>query len=320
MPRSRHLVMREAHALLDMYGSALNAENVEGLRAMMKTMIESMPPPPADGVRVEERRIPGPAGAPDVRVLIYTPPGIAGPLPVHLDIHGGGYIAGSADIDNVLCRQLCTAVSCAVVSVDYRLAPEVQYPGALEDCYAALQWLHRQGAALGFDTTRMTIGGESAGGGHGAAMAIRIRDRGGPKVLLQLLGQPMLDDRTGSTSEPHPYTGEFVWTPHLNRIGWTSLLGVEAGSAAVPAGAVAARVEDLSGLAPAFVVVGALDLFVEEAIEYARRLMRAGVPTELHVLPGAFHGSASIVPDALVSVAYFRLQYEALKRAFAAAP
>jgi acetyl esterase/lipase len=320
MPRSRHLVMREAHALLDMYGSALNAENVEGLRAMMKTMIESMPPPPADGVRVEERRIPGPAGAPDVRVLIFTPPGIAGPLPVHLDIHGGGYIAGSADIDNVLCRQLCTAVSCAVVSVDYRLAPEVQYPGALEDCYAALQWLHRQGAALGFDTTRMTIGGESAGGGHGAAMAILIRDRGGPKVLLQLLGQPMLDDRTGSTSEPHPYTGEFVWTPHLNRIGWTSLLGVEAGSAAVPAGAVAARVEDLSGLAPAFVVVGALDLFVEEAIEYARRLMRAGVPTELHVLPGAFHGSASIVPDALVSVAYFRLQYEALKRAFAAAP
>jgi acetyl esterase/lipase len=320
MPRSRHLVMPEARALLDTYGSALNAENVAGLRAMMKALIESMPTPPDDGVKVEERRIPGPAGAPDVRILIYTPPGIAGPLPVHLDIHGGGYIAGSADIDNVLCRQMCTAVGCAVVSVDYRLAPEVQYPGALEDCYAALQWLHRQGAAPVFDTTRITIGGESAGGGHGAAMAIMIRDRGGPKVLLQLLGQPMLDDRTGSTSEPHPYTGEFVWTPHLNRIGWTSLLGVEAGSAAVPAGAVAARVEDLSGLAPTFIVVGALDLFVEEAIEYARRLMRAGVPTELHVLPGAFHGSASLVPDALVSVAYFRLQYEALKRAFAAAP
>jgi acetyl esterase/lipase len=317
MSRSRHLVMPEAHALLDMYGSALNAENVAGLRAMMKAMVESMAPPAYDGVKVEERRIPGAPGTPDVRVLMYTPPGAAGPLPVHLDIHGGGYVAGSADIDNVLCRRLCTAVGCAVVSVDYRLAPEVQYPGALEDCYAALQWIHRHGAPLGFDTTRITIGGESAGGGHGAAMAILIRDRGGPKVLLQLLGQPMLDDRTGSISEPHPYTGEFVWTPHLNHIGWTSLLGVEAGSPAVPAGAVAARVANLSGLAPAFIVVGALDLFVEEGIEYARRLMRAGVPTELHVLPGAFHGSASLVPDAEVSIAYFELQYEALKRAFA---
>ena len=319
MPRSRHLVMPEAQALLDTYGSALNAENVAGLRAMMQAMVESMPPPPQDGVKVEERRIPGSPGAPEVRVLIYTPPGVTGPLPVHLDIHGGGYIAGSVDIDNVLCRRLCTAVGCAVVSVGYRLAPEVKYPGALEDCYAALQWIHRHGAALGFDAARITIGGDSAGGGHCAATAILARDRGGPKILLQLLSEPMLDDRTGSTSEPHPYTGEFVWTPHLNRLGWSSLLGVEAGSAQVPAGAVPARVKDLSALAPAFIVVGALDLFVEEDMEYARRLMRAGVSTELHVLPGAFHGSASLVPDALVSVAYFKLQYDALKRAFAAA-
>jgi triacylglycerol lipase len=316
MSRSRHLVMREAHALLDSFGSALNAENVAGLRAMMKAMIEAMPPPAEDGVKIEERRIPGPAGAPQVRVLVYTPPGLTGPLPVHLDIHGGGYIAGSADIDGVLCRQMCVAAGCAVVSVDYRLAPEVRYPGALEDCYAALQWVHREGAALGFDTARISCGGESAGGGHCAALAILVRERGGPKILLQLLGQPMLDDRTGSASEPHPYTGEFVWTADLNRIGWAALLGVEAGSAAVPARAVPARVEDLSGLPPAFIVVGALDLFVEEAIEYARRLMRAGVPTELHVLPGAFHGSASIVPGAPVSVAYFQLQYRALKHAF----
>jgi len=319
MSRSRHLVMREAHALLDSFGSALNAENVAGLRAMMQGLIESMPPPAADGVKIEERRIPGPAGAPQVRVLIYTPPGLAGPLPVHLDIHGGGYIAGSADIDGVLCRQMCVAAGCAVVSVDYRLAPEVRYPGALEDCYAALQWVHREGAALGFDATRITCGGESAGGGHSAALAILVRERGGPKILLQLLGQPMLDDRTGSTSKPHPYAGEFVWTADLNRIGWASLLGVEAGSAAVPARAVPARVEDLTGLPPAFIVIGALDLFVEETIEYARRLMRAGVPTELHVLPGAFHGSASLVPGAPVSIAYFQLQYDALKHAFGAA-
>jgi triacylglycerol lipase len=319
MSRSRHLVMPEANALLDMYGSALNAQDVTGLRAMMKAMVESMPPPPDDGVEVKERRIPGSAGAPDVRVLVYTPPGIRGPLPVHLDVHGGGYIAGSADIDNVMCRRMCVAVGCAVVSVDYRLAPEVKFPGALEDCYAALQWVHAHGAQMGLDVSRITIGGESAGGGHCAAMAIRARDRSGPRILLQLLGQPMLDDRTGTTADPHPYAGEFVWTPHLNRIGWTSLLGVEAGTAAIPAGAVPARVEDLSGLPPAFIVIGALDLFIEEAIEYGRRLIRAGVPTELHVLPGGFHGSASIVPDAATSIAYFNLQYEALRRTFAAA-
>jgi acetyl esterase/lipase len=319
MSRSRHLIMREAHALLDTFGSALNAENVAGLRAMMQGLVASMPPPAADGVKIEERRVPGAAGAPPVRVLVYTPPGLAGPLPVHLDIHGGGYIAGSADIDAVLCRQMCVAVGCVVVSVDYRLAPEARYPGALEDCYAALQWVHREGAALGFDNTRITCGGESAGGGHSAALSILVRERGGPKILLQLLGQPMLDDRTGSTSTPHPYTGEFVWTADLNRIGWASLLGVEAGSAAVPARAVPARVEDLTGLPPAFIVIGALDLFVEETIEYARRLMRAGVPTELHVLPGAFHGSASLVPGAPVSVAYFQLQYDALKHAFSSA-
>ena len=316
MSNSRHLVMPEAHAVLDTFGNALNADSVAGLRAMMQQLVDNMPPPPQDGVTVQERRVPGPAGGKDVRVLIYTPPALRGRLPVHIDIHGGGYIAGNADIDAALCRALCLAVGCAVVSVDYQLAPEVRYPGAVEECYAVLQWVQREGAALGFDTTRITIGGESAGGGHCATLAIRARDRGGPPILLQVLGQPMLDDRTGSTSDPHPYTGEFVWTAHLNRLGWGSLLGVEAGSARVPAEAVPARVENLAKLPPTFIVVGALDLFVEESIEYARRLMRAGVPTELHVLPGGFHGSAMLVPEAALSRAYVQLQFEAIKRAF----
>jgi acetyl esterase/lipase len=314
MSQSLHLVMPEARAVVDAMGSALNAQSVDGLRGLMKTMMESMPASTENGVTVAERRVPSSAG--DVRVLIYTPPRHDGPLPVHIDIHGGGYIAGSADIDNVMCRQMCAAVGCVIVSVDYRLAPEVVFPGGLEDCYATLQWVAAQGAALGWDVARITVGGESAGGGHTAALALLLRARGGPKILLQLLGQPMLDDRTGVTSVPHPYTGEFIWTPQLNRLGWTAQLGVPAGSAAVPAGAVPARVEDLSGLPPAFIVVGALDLFVEESLEYARRLIRAGVPTELHVLPGAFHGSAAIAPDGHTSVAYTQLQYSALKQAF----
>jgi acetyl esterase/lipase len=314
MSRSRHLVIPEAHAIVDAVGSALNAKSVGELRAMITAMVAALPPPPENGVSVFERRIATPAG--DVRLLIYTPPGQAKALPVHIDIHGGGYISGSADIDASICRAICVAVHCAVVSIDYHLAPEVLFPGALEECYATLEWVAKNGASMGWDATRVSVGGESAGGGHAAALAMLARNRGGPKISLQMLGQPMLDDRTGSTSEPHPYTGEFVWTEELNRLGWTSLLGVKAGSANVPAGAVPARVEDLTSLPPTFIVVGALDLFVEEAIEYARRLMRAGVPTELHVLPGAFHGSAAMAPQANSSKAYMQLQFDALTRAF----
>jgi triacylglycerol lipase len=201
-----------------------------------------------------------------------------------------------------------------VVSVDYRLAPETCWPSSSDDCYAALLWIAEQGPALGFDTSKLTIGGESAGGGHAAALAIRVRDEGGPKIVLQLLGQPMLDDRTCAL-DPHPFTGEYVWTHALNKLGWGSLLGVEPGSDRVPAAAVPARCADLAGLPPAFIVVGALDLFVEEDIEYARRLMRAGVPTELHVLPGMFHGAASVVPDAALSKSYFTMQFAAMRRA-----
>jgi triacylglycerol lipase len=210
-------------------------------------------------------------------------------------------------------------VGCAVVSIDYRLAPEVQYPGALDDCYGVLEWVAREGQSINLDGGRITVGGESAGAGHTAALAIRARDRHGPRILLQMLGQAMLDDRTGSTSEPHPYTGEFVWTASLNRLGWSSLLGVKAGSDAVQASSVPARVPDLANLPSTFMVIGALDLFIEENLEYARRLIRAGVPTELHVIPGGFHGSASLVPQAPESQAYLQLQFAALKRAFAMA-
>jgi acetyl esterase/lipase len=132
--------------------------------------------------------------------------------------------------------------------------------------------------------------GESAGGGHAAMLAIAARDRGEVPLVYQALIYPMLDDRTGSTRKPPPYIGAVFWTPEENRFGWTSLLGVPAGSARVPNGAVPARIRDLRGLPPAFIGVGSIDLFVDEDIDYARRLIDAGVPTELNVVPGAFHG------------------------------
>jgi triacylglycerol lipase len=310
MSRSRHLVAPEFGALADSLGPG-RPTTIDGMRASSKAMSELRPPLPADGVAIDERFVPGLDGAPEVRVLIYRPPGASGSLPVYLDIHGGAFVSNTADIDAPFCRAIVGAVGCAVVSVDYRVAPETHWPGAVEDCLAALRWIAAEGEALGFDASRIAIGGESAGGGLAAALALIARDRGGPTLALQMLGQPMLDDRTG----PHPYAGEYTFTAEANRAGWTAYLGVEAGSDQVPAEAVPARVADLSGLPPAFITVGALDLLADECIDYARRFMRAGVPTELHVIPGVFHGAIVMVPNCPPSQAAAGLMFTAIRRA-----
>ena len=277
-----------------------------------------MPPMPAglEQVRVEDRTIPGPAGAPGVRILIYTPPGDAdGKRPAVCHIHGGGYVIGRADIGDIPNRAMALAVGCVIVSVDYRKAPETRWPGARDDCYAALTWMRDNADALGIDGDRIAVSGESAGGGHAAALAIYARDHGGPKICLQLLDAPMLDDRTGTVGDPHPHTGEFVWTPAHNRFGWKSMLGVEPGSAGVKDEMAPARTRDLAGLPPAFISVGALDLFLEEDMEYVRRLTRAGVPAELYVIPGAYHGFAAAGPSPQTAT-LMKLRTTALARAF----
>lgn len=268
-------------------------------------------------VTCAEHFVPGPPGAPNVRVLVYTPPGTATvPRPAFLHFHGGGFVIGTPELNDGSSRLLAADLDCVVVSIDYRLAPETRFPGAMEDGYAALAWLNAKAETLGVDRARIAIGGESAGASHAARLAILARDRGEFPICLQLLDSPALDDRTGSGTNTHPYCGEFVWTRGSNRFGWSSLLGVEAGSADVSAEAVPARIEDLSGLPPCFIAVGALDLFLEECIEYARRLIRAGVPTELHVIPGAFHGFAVAGGDAPQVVALTKWRHHALARAF----
>ena len=267
------------------------------------------------GLSVSERFIPGPEGAPDVRVLLYLPTSVQGPVPVLLWIHGGGYILGSADAEDLTVKRMVSALGCAAVSVDYRLAPETPHPGPVEDCYAALIWLSRHVDELGIDPDRIAVGGSSAGGGLAAAVALLARDRGEVSLRFQFLLAPMIDDRTCTLVTPHPYTGEFIWTPEANRFGWTSLLGQEPGGSNVSPYAAAARAEHLEGLPATFLYVGALDLFLEEDLEYARRLMRAGVPTELHVYPGAYHGFR-MVADAQVTQTAERDLLAALTRAF----
>lgn len=315
MPDTLHLVDPTLRPLLDMWPTmALSDENLAELRDRERSM--PLPPVAPNDVERLERRIPGPAGAPDLTVLVYTPLG-SGPFPCVYHVHGGGYVGGSAAPIEFMHRPLAQDLGCVIVSVEYRLAPETSFPGNIEDCYAGLAWTLAHASELRIDPERIGVTGESAGGGLAAALALLARDRGEIPLAFQLLTYPMLDDRTGTSGDPHPHIGEFIWTPHNNRFGWRALLGREPGGEDVSPYAAAARATDLSGLPPTFIMTGALDLFLEEDIDYARRLIRAGVPTELHVYPGAFHGF-DIMPGAAVADSARADRVNALRRFMAA--
>ncbi len=252
--------------------------------------------------RVEIETVPGLAGSSGITVYVINRPDAAPSesqrRPAVMFIHGGGYITGTAAMSVPSAQRLAERLNCVVVVPDYRVAPETRFPDSMEDNYKTLAWMHDEAERLGIDTSRIAVYGESAGGGHAAALAIAVRDRAEYKLAAQVLIYPMLDDRTGST-RPVPWPmGHYVWTAPMNRTGWTCHLGVPAGSAQVPPGAVPARVADLSGLPPAFIGVGSIDLFHDEDVEYAWRLRDAGVPVELNVVPGAFHGFDNLVSEA----------------------
>ncbi len=245
------------------------------------------------GVVCEDRSIPGPEGAPDVTVRVYTPQGLDATVPGLLHIHGGGFVIGDLESEHGACVSLCRELGSVVVSVDYRLAPETPYPGGLEDCYAALQWVSANAGELRIDPARLGIFGQSAGGGLSAATALLSRDRNGPALCFQYLGIPELDDRLDTVS-----MREFVDTPMWHRpnaeLSWDFYLGenYRRGAPDVPCHAAPARAEDLSGLPPAYVSTMEFDPLRDEGVLYALRLMQAGVPTELHSFPGTFHGSS----------------------------
>jgi acetyl esterase/lipase len=283
----------------------------ENMRALAKLQIETTD---STGVTMSERSIPGPKGAPDVRVVIYTPTEAKGPLPAYLHMHGGGMILGIPEIRHASSLEVARDTPCVVVSVDYRLAPETPSPGAVEDCYAALKWLAGAAKELNIDPKRIAIGGESAGGGLAAALGLLARDRKEITPAFQLLIYPMLDDRTVKHTEARPYSGEFVWTPKNNVFGWQSHLGQAPGGDGVSPYAAAARAENLVGLPPTYISVGSIDLFADENIEYARRLVHAGVPVEFHLYPGAFH-AFDMMANASVAKAFKRDWRTALKRA-----
>ncbi len=296
----------------------ITAEMVRQFRQM-----PGLPALPAPAPQPVERHIPGAPGAPEVRVWVLDPAPSEKGKPLLLHMHGGGFMMTDPNLMPRL-QEIATDCHCVVVSVDYRLAPETRYPGALEDNYAALKWVHAHAEELGIDRSRIAVGGESAGGGHAASLAIHARDRkkldhseDDVPICFQLLIYPQLDDRTGSSNPAPPAIGRFMWTASANRLAWSSLLGVPAGSSKVPVAAAPARVASVTGLPPAWIGVGSIDLFVEEDMEYARRLVHAGVATELLVVRGAFHGFDLLVPDAEASKQFSASWKSALRKAFA---
>jgi acetyl esterase/lipase len=249
---------------------------------------------------VEERTVPGPTGDPDVSLIICRPTVAGGSVPVLYVTHGGGMISGTSrdSLGDVL--DLAEPIGAAVVSVEYRLAPETPHPGPVEDCYAGLVWTAEHAAELGLDAGRIVLIGGSAGGGIAAALALMAQDRGGPALAGQLLMCPMLDDRNDSPSV-HQMAELPMWNRQANEVGWTALLGDARGGPDVSPYAAPARATALSGLPPTFIDVGSADSFRDEDVDYATRIWQAGGVAELHVWPGGYHGSDGIAPHAALS-------------------
>ncbi|MGH3648028.1 MAG: alpha/beta hydrolase [Micromonosporaceae bacterium] len=313
-PEFRAILERDGIRSVDLSG--VRPEDLPAIRAREDALREAAAEPIPDGVHVEDRMVPGPAGGPDVRVRIYRPAAPQGPLPGVYWIHGGGMVMGTPEMDDARAARYVSQVGCVVVSVAYRLAPEHPHPAPVEDCYAGLVWTAKQAAGLGIDPDRLAVGGVSAGGGLAAGTVLLARDRGAPAIAFQLLICPMLDDRDVTPSSQE-FAEAVTWRRGSNVFGWSALLGEAAGSEDVPGYAAPARAADLSGLPPAYLDVGELEVFRDECLEYARRLVAAGVSTEFHLWPGAFHGFDTKLPGTALSRRAAAEHMAALRRAFA---
>lgn len=248
----------------------------------------------------------------DVSVRVFRPQNAPGPTPALLWIHGGGYVMGNAMQSDDWCRQATNRLGVITAAVEYRLAPEHPFPVPVEDCYTALQWLAEHPDV---DDSRIAIGGDSAGGGLTAALALLAKERGTIRPALQVLSYPMLDDRTTQRTDIDPASLR-MWSQQNNRWAWNAHLGTHA--SAPPPLAAPARYEDLTGVAPAWLGVGTNDLFHDENLAYVERLRQAGVPCELERVPGAYHGFDIVESTAAVSIAYRESQLAALERALGA--
>ncbi len=262
---------------------------------------------------VAQPSVPGLDGDPEIPLLVCTPVGAPAARPLLYHIHGGGFFCNDhrTGLDQVL--ETAERFGATLISVGYRLAPEHRYPAQINDAYSALLWAAEHADELGIDPERIVVTGPSAGGGLSAALALTVRDQGGPRLLGQLLLCPMLDDRNNSASAMQMDDVD-VWDRSYNGFGWSSLLGGAEGGADVPQYAAPARATDLTGLPPAFLDVGSAECLRDEVLAYADRIWQAGGQAELHVWPGGIHVFDQQVPEARLSKAAVAARHDWLER------
>ena len=282
----------EFSGLLSLLPTIADLSSLESIQQMRESRADFYGEPvERDDVLKQDQRVPGPAGAPEVPVRVYRKKlSLGGARPCVLEIHGGGFILGNIEMMDPWCQGVAAELDAVVVSVEYRLAPEHPFPAGVEDCYAALAWTGAQAESLGIDPERIAIAGQSAGGGLAAATALLARARGGPALCFQLLEIPELDDRL-ETPSMQAFTDTPLWNLPNARWSWRHYLGPDHVGEVSPYAA-PARAKALSGLPPAYLSTMEFDPLRDEGIEYASRMLQAGVSVELHSFPGTFHGSA----------------------------
>ena len=294
----------------------LDITDIPAAREMMAANRAKLPPFVApDSLQITRHVVPGPPGDPDIEVCVFAPRELTATAGGLYWIHGGGFVLGDVSGDMVAPAHIADALGAVVVSVDYRLAPEHPFPAPAEDCYAGLLWTAKHADELGIDTDRLAIGGVSAGGGLAAAVALMARDRGGPGLCFQVLDIPEVDDRL-STPSMRQFTDTPLWNYPNAVLSWRAYLGAPHSEETSPYAA-PARATDLSGLPPAYVVTCEFDPLRDEGIEYAQRLMQAGVPTELHHYPGTFHGASGAGAGTAIATRMVDDRTAALGRALA---
>ena len=269
----------------------INLNDIPAMRIVFNKLFKAMEQesPKITGVITSDHYACGAGNQPDVLVRIYQPEKRPDTLPALVWIHGGGYVLGNINCDDLKVKQMTLALNCVIASVEYRLAPEHPFPAPLEDCYTVLKWLKDNSTKFGIDASNIAIGGASAGGGLAAGLGLLARDRGEIDVSYQFLIYPMIDDSNiKQTCDDIPDTP--VWSRANNLTGWRAYLSDQFGSDNISPYGAPTRASNLSGLPPTYIGVGTADLFREENISYARKLMDANVKTDFHVYPDGFHG------------------------------
>lgn len=320
--RMRDRIDPEVRARLDQLLAIVGPDGLSGIedisqrrqkQAEIKALRATRPLP--EQLEVRDHLVPGPTERqPAIHLRSYVPSTASRPAPGIFYIHGGGLVLGSVDQDDARAAELAAETGCIVTSADYRLAPEFPFPAALDDCYQALCWVVDNHRELGIDADRVALYGPSAGGALSAGSALVARDSAGPRIALLMLTSPMLDDRT---TEPSTVTntGFGAWSRGANLQAWAAYLGTTCGTDLVSPYAAPARAETLTNLPPTYLDVGDLDLFRDEVVNFAGRLMRSQVPVELHVYPGGIHGGEHLAPNAELSERIRSHRLGALRRA-----